>query len=115
MSTPVRDFLKFGSFKVDPVERVLLRNNQPVALTQKVFDLLLLLVQNSGQVVEKERLMREIWPNSFVEEGNLTQNISVLRKVLNPLSPVEAMELLLDKLKLTKTNKDFLNQMNQLT
>jgi DNA-binding winged helix-turn-helix (wHTH) protein len=54
-----------------------------VALTQKVFDLLLVLVRNSGHVVDKEKLMREIWPDSFVEEGNLTQNISLLRKVLN--------------------------------
>jgi DNA-binding winged helix-turn-helix (wHTH) protein/Tol biopolymer transport system component len=83
MSVPTKDFFEFGSFTVDAVERVLLRNNQPVALTQKVFDLLLVLVRNSGHVVDKEKLMREIWPDSFVEEGNLTQNISLLRKVLN--------------------------------
>src|SRR5258708_5314267 len=83
MSEPARDFYEFGEFKVDAVERLLLRRDQPVPLTQKVFDLLLLLVQNSGHVVEKDRLMREIWPDAFVEEGNLTQNISVLRKVLS--------------------------------
>ena len=83
MSVPTKDFFEFGSFTVDAVERVLLRNNQPVAMTQKVFDLLLVLVRNSGHVVDKEKLMREIWPDSFVEEGNLTQNISLLRKVLN--------------------------------
>src|SRR5260370_32417192 len=68
---------------MDAVERLLLREGQPVPLTQKVFDLLLLLVQNSGHVVEKDRLMKEIWPDAFVEEGSLTQNISVLRKILS--------------------------------
>jgi DNA-binding winged helix-turn-helix (wHTH) protein/TolB-like protein/Tfp pilus assembly protein PilF len=83
MSGPAREFYEFGEFKIDALERLLLRRGQPVPLTQKVFDLLLLLVQNSGHVVEKDRLMREIWPDAFVEEGNLTQNISVLRKVLS--------------------------------
>jgi DNA-binding winged helix-turn-helix (wHTH) protein/TolB-like protein/tetratricopeptide (TPR) repeat protein len=73
---------EFGPFRVDPVERVLLREGEFVALTSKLFDLLLLLVENSGRVVEKDRLMNEVWPNTFVEEGNLTQNISVLRKAL---------------------------------
>jgi len=82
MSTPATRFFQFGSFKIDTVERVLLRHDQPVILTQKVFDLLLLLVRNGGHIVEKETLMREVWPDTFVEEGNLTQNISVLRKAL---------------------------------
>ena len=82
MSNPTTRFFEFGSFKIDTVERVLLRNDQPVFLTQKVFDLLLLLVRNGGHIVEKEELMREVWPDTFVEEGNLTQNISVLRKAL---------------------------------
>jgi DNA-binding winged helix-turn-helix (wHTH) protein/TolB-like protein/Tfp pilus assembly protein PilF len=72
----------FGEFRIDAVERVLLRQNELVPLTPKVFDLLLLLVANHGHVVEKERLMKEVWPDTFVEEGNLTQNISVLRKAL---------------------------------
>jgi DNA-binding winged helix-turn-helix (wHTH) protein/TolB-like protein len=83
MSQQAKDFYEFGNFKIDSVERVLLCAGEPVPLTQKIFDLLLLLVQNSGHVVEKNRLMKEIWPDTFVEEGNLTQNISVLRKVLN--------------------------------
>jgi DNA-binding winged helix-turn-helix (wHTH) protein/TolB-like protein/Tfp pilus assembly protein PilF len=73
----------FGPFRVDPVERVLLRGGESVALTSKLFDILLLLVENNGRVVEKERLMSEVWPGTFVEEGNLTQNISLLRKVLS--------------------------------
>jgi len=73
---------EFGPFRVDPVERVLLREGESVALTSKLFDILLLLVENNGHVVDKERLMREVWPDTYVEEGNLTQNVSVLRKAL---------------------------------
>lgn len=83
MSRQTQDFYEFGDFRVDSVERVLLRAGELVPLTPKVFDLLLLLVENNGHVVEKARLMKEIWPNTFVEEGNLTQNISLLRKVLS--------------------------------
>ena len=77
---------EFGDFRILPAERVLIRQGKLVPLTPKVFDLLLLLVQNHGQVVGKERLMNEIWPDTFVEEGNLTQNISVLRKYLGNTS-----------------------------
>ena len=73
---------EFGDFRVDSVERVLMRGGELVPLTPKVFDILLLLVENNGHVVEKETLLKEIWPGTFVEEGSLTQNISVLRKVL---------------------------------
>ena len=83
MSVPTKELYVFGSFQLNAVERVLLRDGQPVPVTQKVFDLLLLLVRHSGHIVAKERLMSEIWPDAFVEEGNLTQNISVLRKALN--------------------------------
>ncbi|HEU4391107.1 MAG TPA: tetratricopeptide repeat protein, partial [Blastocatellia bacterium] len=64
------------------VERKLSRAATTVPLTPKVFDILLLLVENNGQIVEKDRLMQEVWPDTFVEEGNLTQNISTLRKAL---------------------------------
>ena len=77
-----RRFFEFGPFRIDPVERVLWREGECMALTSKLFDILLLLVQNKGRVVDKERLMNEVWPGTFVEEGNLTQNISVLRKAL---------------------------------
>jgi len=73
---------EFGSFRIDTVERVLFRDGEPVPLTPKVFDILLMLIENAGHVVEKDRLMIAIWPDSFVEEGNLTQNISTLRKAL---------------------------------
>src|SRR6185369_3694071 len=58
------------------------REGEVVPLTPKVFDILLALVENSGQVVSKEDLMKRVWPSTFVEEGNLTQNISLLRKAL---------------------------------
>jgi DNA-binding winged helix-turn-helix (wHTH) protein/Tfp pilus assembly protein PilF len=75
-------FYEFGPFRLDTVERLLLRRDTPVTLTPKVFDILLMLVRNSGRALEKEAFMREIWPDSFVEEGNLNRNISTLRKAL---------------------------------
>src|SRR6476620_2291191 len=73
---------EFGRFRLNVAERVLLREGELVPLTPKVFDILLTLVENSGQVVSKDDLMKRVWPNTFVEEGNLTQNISLLRKAL---------------------------------
>ena len=73
----------FGDFYVDCEQRSLMRDGERVSLTPKVFDLLLLLIENHGQVLEKDRLMKTVWPDAFVEEGNLTQNISVLRKTLH--------------------------------
>src|SRR5215813_11628983 len=77
-----RSSYEFGEFRIDRLDRVLMRDGELVPLTPKVFDLLLLLIENHGHVVGKERLMSEVWPDTFVEEGNLTQNISVLRKAL---------------------------------
>jgi DNA-binding winged helix-turn-helix (wHTH) protein/TolB-like protein/Tfp pilus assembly protein PilF len=77
-----RSSYEFGEFRIDRLDRVLTRDSQLVPLTPKVFDLLLLLIENHGHVVGKDRLMSEVWPDTFVEEGNLTQNISVLRKTL---------------------------------
>jgi TolB-like protein/Flp pilus assembly protein TadD len=76
-------FYEFGRFRLDPAQRILEREGELVPLTPKVFDLLLLLVENSGHLVEKEELMRSIWPDTFVEESSLTKNISVLRKLLD--------------------------------
>ena len=72
----------FGRFRLKPAERVLLREGEPVPLTPKVFDILITLVEKGGQVVEKDDLMKRVWPTTFVEEGNLTQNVSLLRKAL---------------------------------
>jgi predicted ATPase/DNA-binding winged helix-turn-helix (wHTH) protein len=73
---------EFGRFQLDPADRVLLRDGQVLALSPKGFDLLLMLVRNAGRVVLKDELMREVWPDTFVEENNLTVNISALRKIL---------------------------------
>ncbi|HKA19679.1 MAG TPA: winged helix-turn-helix domain-containing protein [Blastocatellia bacterium] len=82
MSADPQHFYEFGRFRIDTGERVLLRDHEVVPLTPKVFEILLVLVQNSGQVVSKDGLMKKVWPDSFVEDGNLTQNISLLRKAL---------------------------------
>jgi DNA-binding winged helix-turn-helix (wHTH) protein/TolB-like protein/Tfp pilus assembly protein PilF len=73
---------EFGRFRLNVAERVLLRDGEAVPLTPKVFDILVALVENGGQIVSKDDLMKRVWPNVFVEEGNLTQNISLLRKAL---------------------------------
>ncbi|MBL8295713.1 MAG: transcriptional regulator [Bryobacterales bacterium] len=65
-----------------------MREDQVISLTPKVFQTLLVLVENSGRIVGKDELMKAVWPDTFVEEGNLTQNISMLRKVLGE-SPAE--------------------------
>ena len=73
---------EFGEFRLDTEERLLLRGGQPVPLAPKVFDTLVLLVRNNGHLVDKEALMRALWPDTFVEDVNLSVNISALRKVL---------------------------------
>jgi Tol biopolymer transport system component/DNA-binding winged helix-turn-helix (wHTH) protein len=82
MEEQLKHFYEFSRFRIDPQERVLLRDGNVVPLTPKVFDTLLLLVEHQRQVVSKDELMKFVWPDSFVEEGNLTQNISMLRKLL---------------------------------
>ncbi|HKC62642.1 MAG TPA: winged helix-turn-helix domain-containing protein, partial [Pyrinomonadaceae bacterium] len=72
----------FGPFLLDETMRRLSRGGEVVHLTTKLFDILLLLVKNHGQVVTKENLLSEIWPDSFVEENNLTVAVSALRKLL---------------------------------
>ncbi|HET9528137.1 MAG TPA: tetratricopeptide repeat protein [Pyrinomonadaceae bacterium] len=73
---------EFGRFRLKTAERVLLREGELVPLTPKVFDILITLVENRGHVVAKDDLMKRVWPSTYVEEGNLTQNISLLRKAL---------------------------------
>lgn len=73
---------EFGPFRMDPEKQVLLRDDQPVSVTPKTFETLLILVRHSREVVTKEDLMKELWPDSFVEEANLSQNIFMLRKAL---------------------------------
>lgn len=73
---------EFGAFRIDPEERLLFSGETLVSLTPKVFDTLLILVRNCGHVLGKDELMKQVWPDSFVEENNLAQSISILRKVL---------------------------------
>lgn len=82
MMMAAKPSFEFGSFRLDPAERQLLCEDEPVALTPKCFDLLVVLVENNGHLVEKEELLRRLWPNQFVEESNLSFNISALRKAL---------------------------------
>lgn len=82
MSQQTPRFIEFDSFRIDLHERKLLNNGEVIPLTAKVFETLLTLIQNRGEVLDKENLMKTLWPDSFVEESNLAQNISVLRKAL---------------------------------
>jgi DNA-binding winged helix-turn-helix (wHTH) protein/TolB-like protein/Flp pilus assembly protein TadD len=82
MTEETSTFYEFGRFRVKADERVLRRGEELVSLTPKAFDILLTLLENAGRIVNKDDLMKKVWPNTFVEEGNLTQNVSLLRKAL---------------------------------
>ena len=73
---------QFGPFLVDPLRRVLLRDGESVSITSKVFDTLLLLIENHGKLLTKDELLKRLWPDRIVEEASLVQNIAVLRKAL---------------------------------
>ena len=73
---------RFGEFIVDTDQKVLLRQDKELPLTPKLFETLLILVENSGRIVQKEQFMERLWPHTFVEEANLTSNIQQLRKSL---------------------------------
>ena len=82
MSKENRQFFEFGPYRIDTVNRQLMRDGEVVPLKAKAVDTLLLLIENRGDVLEKDDLMKSLWPDSFVEEANLTQNIYTLRKAL---------------------------------
>jgi eukaryotic-like serine/threonine-protein kinase len=82
MSDDLPHFYEFGPFRVDPAQRVLLRDGRIVPLQPKAFEILLLLVRNPKRLIGKEELLATIWPGLVVEESNLSQNIFVLRKAL---------------------------------
>jgi DNA-binding winged helix-turn-helix (wHTH) protein/TolB-like protein/Tfp pilus assembly protein PilF len=82
MSLQPQPFYEFGPFRLEPSERLLVRSGKSVPIPPKAFEALLLLVQNSGHVLSKDQLMNRLWPNTFVEENNLTQHISMLRRAL---------------------------------
>ena len=82
MSEQNRHFYEFGPFRLDVLRRRLLRDGEPVRLTPKAFDLLRVLVEEAGRTVEKDELLEKVWPGTVVEENNLNQNITALRKSL---------------------------------
>src|SRR5262245_5233081 len=82
MSQQRKHLYEFGAFHLDAQEHLLLREGEVVPLAPKAIDLLVVLIENSGHVLSKEELMRRVWPDSFVEEANLSNHISQLRKVL---------------------------------
>jgi TolB-like protein/DNA-binding winged helix-turn-helix (wHTH) protein len=91
MSNIPKRFYEFGRFRLDSGERLLWKEGQPVALPPKVFATLLALVEKAPQVVEKDDLLKTIWPDTFVEESNLSQNVFSLRKVLEEPECIETI------------------------
>jgi len=88
MSVLKGQIYQFGEWRLDPAERLLQLNGVAVPLTPKVFETLLVLVENSGKLVTKDEFMKRVWPDTFVEDLALVQNISQIRKVMNGHGPV---------------------------
>jgi DNA-binding winged helix-turn-helix (wHTH) protein/Tol biopolymer transport system component len=82
MSLQTKHIYEFGPFRLDEAEHLLLRDGESVPLTPKAFDLLLALVERHGHLLEKDELLKKVWPDTFVEEANLASNISQLRKAM---------------------------------
>ncbi len=86
-----KQIYEFGSYRLDPAERRLLFEGQPVQLPPKAFEMLVVLVENNGSLVEKDTLMQKIWADSFVEEGNLKLCVHTLRKSLTQANFIETV------------------------
>ena len=82
LDEPRRELYEFGPFRVDADKEVLFRDGQPVPLTPKAFQILLVLVRRGGEVASKDEIMKAVWPDTFVEETNLTRNIFSIRRAL---------------------------------
>jgi pimeloyl-ACP methyl ester carboxylesterase/DNA-binding winged helix-turn-helix (wHTH) protein len=82
----------FGTFQLDAAERLLFDGERILTISPKTFDVLLILIENAGHIVSKERLLEEVWDNAFVEENNLAQNISALRRILGETKEVKFIE-----------------------
>src|SRR5688572_32517899 len=80
-------YYEFGPYRLDVGQRVLTRTGEAVSLTPKATEILTLLVVNAGQLVGKDELLKKVWPDTFVEESNLTQNIFLLRRILGDERP----------------------------
>ncbi len=87
MNTQMNHFYEFGEFRLEPARRKFYQGGTVVALTPKVFDLLVVLLQNHGRVLEKSYLLEQVWSDVIVEEHSLTQAISVLRKIVGDKQP----------------------------
>ena len=70
-----KDFVEFGPFRMDLRRRILTRGGEPVSLPSKALDVLLALLARPGETLSKDELLKEVWPDTFVEEGNLTQMV----------------------------------------
>src|ERR671926_346035 len=82
MTPSARQVYEFGPFRLDAAKGVLWRGEQAVSLTPRLIEMLLALVENRERVIEKDELMSRLWPDTIVEEANLTVNVSALRKAL---------------------------------
>src|ERR1051325_11801581 len=82
MSAERKPLYEFGKFRCDPGDHLLLCEGTPISLAPKAFEILVVLIESNGRLLTKEELMQKVWPGTFVEEANLTINISALRKVL---------------------------------
>src|SRR5580700_9064194 len=82
MTQQTKHLYEFGPYRIDPSKRLLLRGGESVPLPSKAFDTLLVLVQHKEEVVSKDDLLKTLWPDTFVEESNLSQSIFLLRKAL---------------------------------
>src|SRR5215510_8138871 len=78
-----KQIYEFGPYRLDAAQRLLMRDGEVIPLQPKVFDLLLALVERHGRLLEKDELMKVVWPDAIVEEANLANNISILRKTLS--------------------------------
>src|ERR1700704_875400 len=82
MAMDTKAIWEFAHFHLDPAERLLLRDGNEVRLPPKTLDLLVALVHGAGRLLEKDELLKQVWPDTFVEESSLAQHVSTLRKAL---------------------------------
>src|SRR5579872_3699900 len=82
MTQKTKPLYEFGPFVLDTSQHALFRDGEPVTLTPKTYDALVILVESGGRMLSKTELMKALWPDSFVEESNLTQQISMIRRAL---------------------------------
>jgi DNA-binding winged helix-turn-helix (wHTH) protein len=85
MSSSTKTIYEFGPFRIDMERYLLLRDDQSIALSPKVFETLLFLVQHTGQSIKKDEIINSIWPDTFVEESNLAQDIELVWLKVSPL------------------------------